>query len=85
MHDAVETIVAVTLLAVEGCCVMQVMRTIFLVKIGTRQASTHLSFAVCIVPVVDKREQQPDAMLGRFIQDIIQSLEGVLAVLACNR
>lgn len=46
------------------------------------QKSCHLRFAVGIVPVIDKGEQQPDAILGSLIQDVVQSLECMLTVFA---
>lgn len=45
---------------------------------------SHLSFTVCIVPVVDEREQEPHAIFGSLIKDVIQRLECMLAVFACS-
>lgn len=47
--------------------------------------TAYLGLAVCIVPVVDQCKQEPDAVLGCFVQDVVKSLEGMLTVLAYNQ
>lgn len=49
------------------------------------EVELYLRLAVCIVPIIDQRQQQPHTILGSLIKDVIQSLEGMLTVLSCGQ
>lgn len=49
------------------------------------QRAAHHCLAVSVVPVIAQRQQQANPILGGLIQQVVQSLEGVLTVLACSQ